>query len=165
MLHIIVAKAHNNVIGKNNALLWHIGEDLRHFKQMTTNHVIIMGRRTLESLPGQLPNRTHWVLTRNKNYVPPFEGVRVFYSLPELLEAVKKEREVYCIGGAEIYKLLLPYASYLHVTEVNNDYEGDAYFPPIDGHIFEEIERRPGREQDKAKVTYDFVTYKRKESI
>lgn len=84
MIAIIVAKAANNVIGKDNQLIWHLPKDLKYFKELTTGHIIVMGRKTLESLPFKLPNREHWVLTRQADYVPPYEGVRVFTSVDEL---------------------------------------------------------------------------------
>lgn len=138
MLSIIVAVAKNGVIGKDNALIWHLPNDLQYFKKLTTNHIIVMGRNTLESLPFKLPNRTHWVVTTQKDYVAPFEGVRVFHSLEEMLAAVQElsNEEVFCIGGAHFYESCLPYVDRIYRTDINHEFEGDAYFPTYDENQF-----------------------------
>ena len=102
MLAMIVAVAENGVIGKDNQLIWHIPEDLAYFKQRTTGHVIIMGRKTLESLPFLLPNREHWVITSQLDYIPPYEGVKVFHSPEEAAQAAQDIELAYCIGGAQV---------------------------------------------------------------
>lgn len=162
MLAMIVAKAANNVIGKDNQLIWHISKDLRHFKRLTTGHVIIMGRKTLESLPRLLPNREHWVVTRQADYVPPFEGVRVFHS-PEEAAVVANSIDdtVYCIGGAEMYKAFMPYADHLYVTEIFQDFEGDAVFPNIEEQDFVETARMTGHDETD-EYKFDFVEYSRR---
>ncbi len=161
MLAMIVARASNGVIGKDNQLIWHIPKDLQHFKLLTSGHVIIMGRKTLESLPFLLPKREHWVITRQTDYVPPYEGVRVFHS-PEaaVAEANKLNDIVFCIGGAEIYKSLMPYADRLYVTEIYKDYDGDALFPPIMADEFMESVRMTGSDETD-EVEFDFVIYSR----
>lgn len=161
MLAMIVAKAANNVIGKDNQLIWYISKDLQHFKLLTSGHVIIMGRKTLESLPKLLPNREHWVVTRQADYVPPYEGVRVFHSPEEAAEAANAVKDItFCIGGAEMYKAFMPYADRLYVTEIFQDFEGDAVFPEIDRDVFMESARQTGNaETDELK--FDFVIYSR----
>lgn len=162
MIAIIVAKAANNVIGKDNQLIWHLPKDLKHFKELTTGHIIVMGRKTLESLPFKLPNREHWVLTRQADYVPPYEGVRVFTSIAALLEAANSAEMVYCIGGAEIYQALMPYAAVLYVTEIDQAFDGDAVFPCIDNTQFTITQQEDGGTDEKNPLPFRFVTYKRK---
>lgn len=129
MISIIVAVAENGVIGGNNALLWHISEDLRHFKALTTGHPVVMGRRTWDSLGRPLPNRTNVVVTHQP--LTP-EGAVVAHSLREAVEAFPSEEEVFIIGGAQIYAQALPLADRLYLTRVFHPYEGDARFPAWD---------------------------------
>jgi dihydrofolate reductase len=132
MISIIVAIAKNNVIGKNNKLLWHISEDLKRFKKITTNKKMIMGRKTFESLPGILPNREHIVITRDENFNVNSDKVRITHDLNSLLEEyLRCEDEIFIIGGAEIYKQFLPYAEKLYLTKIDETFEGDTYFPEI----------------------------------
>ena len=163
MLAMIVAKAKNNVIGKDNQLIWHVPKDLQYFKKLTTGHVIIMGRKTLESLPFLLPNREHWVVTRQADYQPPYEGVRVFTSPAEAAEEAAKLDVAYCIGGAQMYESFMPYADVLYVTEIDHEFEGDAFFPTIDLNLFEVVESIPGEVDKKNPWPFSFVTYRRKE--
>lgn len=133
MLSLIVAVAKNNVIGGNNKLLWHISDDLKRFKAITMNKTIIMGRKTFESLPGILPGRTHIVVTRDKNFNPQHERVKVIHSIDEIIHEYRDNSvEVLIIGGGEIYKQFLPYCDKLYLTKVLKDYEGDTKFPEID---------------------------------
>ncbi|MBR1850342.1 MAG: dihydrofolate reductase [Bacteroidales bacterium] len=130
-ISIIVALAQNMAIGKDNDLLWHIGDDLRRFKQLTTGHTVIMGRRTFESLPKRpLPKRRNIVITRNSDF--SYEGAEIFHSVAEAAAAVAGEDEAFVIGGAEVYKQFLPLAKRLYVTWVHADFEADVYFPPLD---------------------------------
>lgn len=163
MLAMVVAKAKNNVIGKDNQLIWHLPKDLQYFKKLTTGHVIIMGRKTLESLPFLLPNREHWVVTRKTDYVPPYEGVRVFHAPEDAVKAAQQLDIAYCIGGAQMYESFMPYAKELYVTEIEQEFEGDAYFPTIDLHQFEMVESIAGEVDEKNPWPFSFVTYRRKE--
>ena len=151
-LTIICALAKNRVIGKDNQLIWHISEDLKRFKNLTTGHPIIMGRKTFESLPGLLPGRTHYVLTGNENYRAPV-GVILCRTAEELLQKLP-DTDCYIIGGAAIYKMLLPYADAMELTEIEKTYEGDAYFPEFSEEEWKET-RREEREG------YAFVRYER----
>lgn len=126
-LSVIVARAGNGVIGKDNTLIWHLSDDLKRFKALTMGHPIIMGRKTFESLPKVLPGRTHYVLSGNRSYTVP-EGVLLFHSPEELLAALP-EGENFLIGGEHMYRALLPQADTLYITEIEEDFEGDAYFP------------------------------------
>lgn len=132
MLSIIVATANNNVIGKDNNLLWHISEDLKRFKEITSGNTIIMGRKTFESLPGILPNRKHVVITRDKNFRVNSDMVEVIHSLDEVLYKYENSTEEnFIIGGGEIYKATLPFAKKLYLTKVKKDFDGDTIFPNI----------------------------------
>ena len=129
MISLIVAVAENGVIGDRNALLWHISEDLRHFKAVTTGHPVVMGRKTWESLGRPLPNRTNVVVTRQKTAIP---GCTVVHSLEEAIALFPKDEEVFVIGGAQIYAAALPLARKFYLTRVFRAYEGDTRFPAWD---------------------------------
>lgn len=128
MINIIVCKNNFDYIGKDNKMLYHIPKDLAFFKRKTVNHVIIMGRKTFESLPGLLPNREHWVITRDTS----FNKARSFNSIDDVLEAIDPNIDYYIIGGGEIYKQFMPYADCLYITEVDDFKVGDVRFPSID---------------------------------
>lgn len=127
MINMIVCKNKFDYIGKDNKMLYHIPKDLAFFKRKTVNHVIIMGRKTFESLPGMLPNREHWVITRD----PSFNKARSFNSIDDVLEAIDPNVDYYIIGGGEIYKQFMPYTDCLYVTEVDDFKVGDIRFPSI----------------------------------
>lgn len=129
MLSLIVAVAQNGVIGDRNALLWHISEDLKHFKALTSGHPVVMGRKTYESLGRPLPNRTNVVISRQELEIP---GCRVVHSLDEALALFPGDEEVFIIGGAQIYAEALPRADRFYLTRVFHDYEGDTRFPEWD---------------------------------
>lgn len=126
-LSIIVAVAENNVIGINNTLPWHLPEDLKRFKALTTGHHIIMGRKTYESLGRLLPGRTTVIVTRNKSY--QVEGAIIVHSLQEAVQKCHADEELFLIGGAELYKDGLDLANKLYLTKIHANYEGDAFFP------------------------------------
>lgn len=128
MINMIVCKNNFDYIGKDNKMLYHIPKDLAFFKRKTVNHVIIMGRKTFESLPGMLPNREHWVITRDSS----FNKARSFNSIDDVLEAIDPNVDYYIIGGGEIYKQFMPYADCLYITEVDDFKVGDVRFPSID---------------------------------
>jgi dihydrofolate reductase len=125
-LHLIVARARNGVIGKDNQLPWHLPEDLKHFKRTTLGKPVIMGRKTWESLPKALPGRLNVVITRQADYVA--EGATVVTSIDEALEAVKENDHAFIMGGAEIYRQTMDRVTVAHITVINADYEGDAVF-------------------------------------
>lgn len=164
MLSIIVAKAKNNIIGKDNQLLWHIPEDLKRFKDLTTGHVIIMGRKTFESLGKVLPDRKHIVFSQNPDFKVANENVEVVHSMLQIQEYIENEEENFVIGGAMIYNLLMPYVQKMYVTEIDKDFEGDAFFPKINEERWEEVSREKGtqEEEEETGFQYSFVEYKRK---
>ena len=146
MVSIIVAVAENGTIGDRNALLWHISEDLKRFKALTTGHPVIMGRKTYESLGRPLPNRTNVVLSRSGGGVP---GCRVARSLDEALALFPDDEELFIIGGAQIYEQALPLADRLYLTRVCHPYEGDTSFPEWDAsewHLASSEAHPSGRE-------------------
>ena len=133
MISIIAAVAKNNIIGGDNKHLWHIPEDLKHFKDLTSNHTIIMGRKTFQSLPNVLPKRHHIVLTKDKNYIIDSDSVTIVHNLKEIVDKYKTSKEeVFVIGGGEIYSAFLPYCKNLYLTKINKNFEGDTYFPKIE---------------------------------
>ena len=137
MLSIIVAVAENNIIGGNNKLLWHIPEDLKRFKEITSGNTIIMGRKTFESLPGVLPNRKHIIITRDKNYSVDNSNVEVIHNLCEVINKYKNASEsAFLIGGGEIYKQLIHSVDKIFLTKVYKSFEGDTSFPQVDFNEF-----------------------------
>ena len=139
MISLIVAVSKNNVIGKNNKMVWDIPIDMKRFKEITIGHIIVMGRKTFESLPYVLPNRKHIVITRNQDYKIDDKRVIVKHSIKETLEEIRDlEEEVFIIGGGEIYKEFLIYADKLYLTRVNECFHGDTYFY-FDNKNWEEI--------------------------
>lgn len=162
MLSIIVAISDNNVIGKDNKLIWHLPEDLKRFREITTGHTIIMGRKTFESLGRVLPNRKHIVLTRDKSYQVDNENVEIVNDIERLEEYINPEEENFVIGGAIIYRQLMSKVDKLYITRIHEKFEGDAYFPVINEEEWKETERYQGIKDDKNIYDYEFITYVRK---
>lgn len=162
MLSIIVAVAKNNVIGKDNKLIWHLPEDLKRFKRITTGHTIIMGRKTFESLGRVLPNRTHIVLSKDTDFKVQDENVQVINDISLLGEYISSEEENFVIGGASIYKLLMPYTSKMYITKINQEFEGDVFFPEIEEKDWGVVETQKGLTDEKNVYDYEYVTYVRK---
>lgn len=164
-LAVIVAAARNGVIGRNNALPWHLPEDLRYFKQVTMGKPIVMGRKTYESIGRPLPGRTNIVLTSRTDFAP--EGVRVVHSLDEALALAEDIAliegcdELMVIGGAQIYEAAVPRASRLYFTEVHADVEGDAYLVGVDRSEWQEVSRQDFSAAGPNPYDYSFVVYER----
>ena len=160
-LTFIVAQADNRAIGKDNNLLWHLGGDMRRFKELTMGHPVVMGRRTWESLPKRpLPGRRNIVLTRNVDYQAI--GAEVVHSVEELRSLFEgSEEEVMVMGGAAIYRQLLPWASRLLVTWVHREYEADVYFPEIKAEDFAIVDESPRLADEKSGLEYTYIEYKR----
>jgi len=160
MIVLIAAVAKNGVIGKDNALPWHLPEDLQHFKALTTGHAVLMGRMTWESLPPKfrpLPNRRNFVLTRDASYVAP--GATVVCSLDDAVKVSSGETALFVIGGAELYTHALPRADRLELTEIDAAFAGDARFPAFDHTQWRAVKREPGIGADG--LRYAFVSYER----
>ena len=162
MLSIIVAKAKNNTIGKDNKLLSHISDDLKRFEELTTGHVIIMGRKTFESLGKVLPNRKHIVFSQNPDFKVNDENVEIVHSMLQLQEYIEDDKENFVIGGAMIYNLLMPYVKKMYVTEIDKDFDGDTFFPRINDEIWKEISRENGPEDSNNNLKYEYVVYERR---
>lgn len=138
---LIVAVANNNVIGLNNTLPWHLSEDLKRFRALTTGHHIIMGRKTYESLNRLLPDRTTVIVTRNQDY--HIEGAVIAHSLEVAIAQCQQDNEVFIIGGAELYKEALLVADKLYMTQIELEVEGDAYFPFFDTAAWQRVSYEP----------------------
>ncbi|TDP58635.1 dihydrofolate reductase [Flavobacterium dankookense] len=157
MIILIAAISKNNEIGKNNQLLWHLPDDFKRFKTLTTGHYIIMGRKTFESFPKPLPNRTHIIISRQKNY--EVENCIVVSSLEEAIKVCPKNEDIYIIGGGEIYKQSIDFADKLEITVVDHNFEADTFFPEIDENKwkidFEEFHPKDERHL----YDFTFLTY------
>lgn len=158
-LSIIVAMAKNHTIGINNALPWRCPEDLRHFKQLTMGHHMIMGRKTFESIGKPLPGRTTVVVTRDPDL--KIAGCLMAHSLPEAFEACIDDSQIFIVGGAEIYAQALPHADTLYITEIRQDITGDAWFPEFDRSEWLEVSREAHSQETPQPLEYHFVTYRR----
>ena len=160
MITIIAAIGKHRELGKDNDLIWHLPNDLKRFKKVTSNHHVIMGRKTFESLGKPLPNRVNIVITRNRNYQA--EGCVVVSSLEDAIQAANADSNPYILGGAEIYKQAIIIADVLDLTLVDATLEADVFFPEIDTTIWKETLRQDFNADDKHKYGYSFVTYRRR---
>lgn len=158
MVSVIVAVAENGVIGDKNSLLWHISEDLRNFKRVTSGHPVVMGRKTFDSLGRPLPNRTNVVITRQDIEI---EGCEVVHSLDEALSLFSAEVEVFVIGGAQIYGEALPRADRFYLTRVHHPYEGDTSFPEWNEQEWRLVEREYFERGEKYEYSFSIEIYER----
>ncbi|CEN55621.1 dihydrofolate reductase [Candidatus Methylopumilus turicensis] len=156
-LSLIVAIAKNRVIGVNNTLPWHLPEDLKRFRALTTGHHIIMGRKTFDSLGRLLPGRTTVIVTRNPDY--KMAGAIVVHSLEAAITACGDDNEAFLIGGAELYKDGLKLAKKLYITEIDAEYEGDAFFPEFDVAEWQVVERESHQAENG--LGFSYLTYQR----
>jgi dihydrofolate reductase len=157
---LIAAAAENNALGKDNQLVWHLPDDFKRFKQLTTGHYIILGRKTFESFPKPLPNRTHIIITRQKNYIA--ENCIIANSVEEALKKAPKNETVFIIGGAEIYKQTIDIADKIELTRVHTVADADAFFPEIDPTkwVLEQETYHP--KDEKHNFDFTFQTFLRK---
>ncbi len=161
MTTLIVAMGQNREIGHENKLLWHLPKDLKHFKELTSEHPIIMGRKTFESIGRALPNRTNIVVSRKKDWF--MEGVLIVGSLKEALKFAKKiDPEVFVIGGGTLYEQTLEQADRLEVTLVEASLEADTFFPKIDPKIWVKTQEQCDEADEKNAYNLCFQTYERK---
>lgn len=159
MIIMIAAVAENFALGKNNELVWHLPDDFKRFKQLTTNHYIIMGRKTFESFPKPLPNRTHIIITRQKNYSA--EGCLVVDNLKDALAIVPKDEDAFVIGGGEIYNLSMPFTDVIELTKVHATFEADTFFPQIDATIWKLVASEYHPKDEKHLFDFTYETYHR----
>lgn len=160
ILSIVVAIAENNAIGKDNQLLWHLPADLKHFKDITSGHTIIMGRKTYDSIGRPLPNRRNIIITRNSGLDLP--GTEVTHSLDEAIRLCAAEEEVFIIGGAELYKHALEATNRIYLTRVHQTYEADTFFPELVPGEWTESSIENHQPDEKNRVAYTFSTLERK---
>ena len=156
-ISIIACVGKKRELGKNNDLIWHLPNDLKYFKNVTKGKTIIMGRKTFESLPGVLPNRRNIVLTKREDLI---DGVEVFHDVDSVLENIKEEKEVFVIGGANIYQQFLDYANKIYLTEVDETCDdADIYFPNFDKGMYE---RKIIGSNEENGIKYQFIIYEKK---
>lgn len=162
MLSMIAAIADNNVIGKDNKLIWHLPDDLKRFKLLTMGKTIIMGRKTFESIGRVLPNRRHIIITNNKGYSIQNEQVEVIYDINQLDKYVNCEEEHFVIGGATIYNLLIKKAKKLYITKIYESFDGDTYFPKIDDKEWKVVKSEKGIKNEENPYNYEYIDYVRR---
>jgi dihydrofolate reductase len=167
-LSLIAAIAQNGCIGINNKLPWYLPEDLKYFRRLTTGNIVIMGRKTYESIGKPLPNRSNIVISRNSDFHA--EGVKIVTSIDDALKVaqsiaeISDTQEAFIMGGAQIYEQSLPLAQRLYITEVKKTVTGDAFFPSIDLAQWQEIGRE-AHYYEPQDTHYDFVVYERRSTL
>jgi len=159
MITMIAAASENNALGKDNDLIWHLPDDFKRFKKLTTGHHIIMGRKTWESFPKPLPNRTHIVISRNTNYKA--QDAIVVHTMEDALSFAKDDNNTFIIGGGEIYTIGLDYATHIELTRVHDNFEADAFFPDIDVEQWQLKESVFHDKDEKHKYSFTFETWER----
>lgn len=159
ILSIIVAAAENNVIGRDNGLIWKLSADLKHFKALTTGHTIIMGRKTFESIGRPLPNRRNVIISRNPAYRA--EGCEVVESIDDALKLVEDENESFIVGGGTIYKALWDRAERIYLTRVHTRAEGDTFIPELETGRWELLSQENFPADDRNEFAYSFINYRK----
>lgn len=158
---MIAAAAENKALGKDNQLIWHLPNDFKRFKSLTTGHHIIMGRKTFESFPKPLPNRTHVIITRQSDYQA--EGCIIVDSIEKAIEKCPENEESFIIGGGEIYRLAMPYSDKIELTVVHHVFDADAFFPEINPEDWQLTQTDFQTKDEKHLYDYSFETYVRKQ--
>lgn len=161
MFTIIAAAAENDALGKDNGLVWHLPDDFKRFKALTSNHYIIMGRKTFESLDKPLPNRTHVIITRQKDYEAP-EGCLVVSSIKKAMAICPEEGNHFIIGGGQIYQESIDFADKVELTRVHTEVEADTFFPKIEEDKWLLINSVHHPKDEKHKFDFTYLTYVRK---
>lgn len=156
---LIAAAAENNALGKDNDLVWHLPDDFKRFKKLTTGHNIIMGRKTFESFPNLLPNRTHIIITRQPDYKA--EGAIIVHSLEDALKQVKDDPQPFVIGGGEIYKQAMEIADKIELTRVHGTFEADTFFPELDTTQWNLIASEHHEKDERHAYAFTYLTYER----
>ncbi|WP_295673441.1 dihydrofolate reductase [uncultured Mucilaginibacter sp.] len=157
-ISIVVAISENHVIGKDNKLLWYLPNDLKHFKEITSGHTVIMGRKTYESVGKPLPRRRNIIITRQAISI---EGCEVVNSIEAALALCADEEEVFIVGGAEIYKQSMHLTDRIYLTIVHKVYDGDSFFPEINKSEWREVSREDHQPDEKNAIPYSFITLER----
>ena len=161
MISIIVTKARNNIIGKNNELIWDLPKDRKRFENLTKNHTIIMGRNSFEKITKMNRNCNYVVFTHNPDYFKNEDKVEVVDSVEAIQKYIDSDDEVFVVGGAMIYRLLFNYADKIYVTQIDKEFDGDAFFPIIDEKKWK-IEEKEDINDDSTDFSYSFITYVKK---
>ena len=160
MITIIAAIGLNNELGKDNDLVWHLPNDFKRFKNLTTGHHIIMGRETFESFPKPLPNRTHIVISRNKNYLVP-QGVLLAFDMSQALALANGDNQPFVIGGGEIYRLGMEWADCLEITHIDGTFDCDTYFPKIEADLWKCVSEVPHPKDERHDYAFKYCTYQK----
>lgn len=160
MIIMIAAAAENNALGKDNGLVWHLPDDFKRFKNLTSGHPIIMGRKTFESFQKPLPNRLHIIITRQKNYQA--EGCLVVSNLEKAIALTDKNQDAFVIGGGEIYQQALRFSDKIELTRVHDSFEADTFFPEIDEKEWQLIQEEYHPKDEKHKIDFTYQTFTRK---
>lgn len=160
MIVLIAAASENNTLGKNNELIWHLPTDFKRFKELTSGHHIIMGRKTFESFPKPLPNRTHIIITRQLDYKA--EGCIVVSSMEQAIAACPKDQTIFIIGGGEIYQLGMDFATHIELTRVHIQSDGDAFFPEFDKNQWQLTHSEFHKKDEKHAFDFTFESFVRK---
>ena len=158
-ISFIVAMDIQQAIGLGNQLPWRLPADLAYFKKTTMNHIVLMGRKTFDSIGKPLPNRTNVILTQNREYEA--EGCMVVHSIAEALDLAKTD-EVFVIGGAEVFQLFIPFAERLYITLIEHEFEADTFFPEFDIEEWELASSEDGVHDDKNPYDYSFLVYEKR---
>jgi dihydrofolate reductase len=164
MITLIAAAAENNALGKNNEMIWHLPDDFKRFKKLTSGHTIILGRKTYESLNGPLPNRKHIIITRQEDYVNQVDSscCIVVDSIEAAIAKTNTEDENFVIGGGEIYKLALPLADKIELTRVHVTFEAEAFFPEFSMDNWNLVNEEYHPKDEKHKVDFTYQTFLKK---
>ena len=157
---IIAAVSENNVLGKNNKLIWHIPDDLKRFKKLTLGHSVIMGRKTFESIAKPLPQRKNIILTRNKNYKA--KGALIAHNVKEALNFCENDNQPFIIGGGEIYKLFMGISNKIELTRIHKSYNGDAFFPEILEEKWKLVNSKKNNLNETKIINFSYLTYLKK---
>lgn len=164
MITLIAAAAENNALGKNNEMIWHLPDDFKRFKKLTSGHDIILGRKTYESFDKPLPNRRHIIVTRQENYAEKVDSscCIVVASIEEAIAKTNSDDENFVIGGGEIYTIALPLADKIELTRVHGNFNADAYFPEFDAEKWNLINEEYHPIDEKHKVDFTYQTFLKK---
>lgn len=160
MLTIIAAASENRVLGLNGEIPWHLPDDFKRFKELTSGHYIIMGRKTFESFPKPLPNRTHVILTKQKDYIAP-DGCIVVNNVLDAITVCPVGEEIFVIGGGEIYKKFIELVDKIDLTVVHGEFEGDAFFPKLNEFIWDLQTKVHHPIDEKHKYAFTHITYEK----
>jgi dihydrofolate reductase len=172
MISLVVARSKNNVIGAKNRIPWLLRADLVHLKSLTKDQVVVLGRKTYESMASyyeksgrEMPGKLYLIVTSQTGYIPQTQKTVVVHSIDEVLKKAEElSADLFVIGGKEIYKAMLPFADKLYITEVDAEIDGDTYFPPFSNEAWEEVARESHAKDEKNQYDYSFVTLARQKS-